>query len=589
MAARHVCRLCNVLSGGQFVLRGANPAQSHNALCTTCATRLRTGALQTARAVEGKCRQQETVDLCSLLSDSACSLLGAPPHPAPDFSALRVDAGVAALKILRDDPDALTAAGLTKKDVIAVLELHSQLRTGFGSWLAAYWTEHQLAEFNPSAVSSAQAIALAVVHLGDAAEEDLGFKDIESDEFTIAHLRDLASGSADFFVEGDADEAGYHDDDADAKTVAAWARALGLGHPARRALLAAIADIHAAPVIILQEPGDVLIAPPGWGHWVLTLRGQTVGDRVGAVSAVAWHTNAMSRGSALAQLISARGRELREGQMYSVTPDDIDIPDLEKRFASFNSWLGRRVAGPPATECTTPSLAAVGLHTMLGQLPDGRRSAGFRTDHRPPPVPDLIASLSDKEFYGAAGLDVRIERKDGQWVPVETDDDTTVAPANHVLQFLLGESTVAEQSRFTRCDLSSLTSVAVPSVVYDLAFHFLFHSYVINPVADAAERQMVKREAVSDYHAAVQSRPQKRRKGTAEQEKVAANEEQVKAVKAAQAECKLLNTGAAFSVMPLHNVTAKHAHHQGAINVLLSGGAKIWVLWPPGVLAPTWA
>jgi hypothetical protein len=129
-------------------------------------------------------------------------------------------------------------------------------------------------------------------------------KDIMSNTFKIAHLRDVEWGAADGYVEGDADEAGYTDGAAKAKTVTAWARALRLGNPARRALLAAIADIHAAPVIILQQRGDVLIAPPGWGHWVLTLRGQTVGNRVGAVSVVAWHTNARSRGSALLQLIS---------------------------------------------------------------------------------------------------------------------------------------------------------------------------------------------------------------------------------------------------------------------------------------------
>ena len=60
------------------------------------------------------------------------------------------------------------------------------------------------------------------------------------------------------------------------------------------------------------------------------------------------------------------------------------------------------------------------------------------------------------------------------------------------------------------------------------------------------------------------------------------------AVQAALKKCRMLNTGAAFSVMPLHNVTLKHSHHQGAINALLSDGEKLWVLWPPGVGAPAW-
>ena len=117
-------------------------------------------------------------------------------------------------------------------------------------------------------------------------------------------------------------------------------------------------------------------------------------------------------------------------------------------------------------------------------------------------------------------------------------------------------------------------------MVYDLAFHFLFHSCVINPVVDAADRMMAKREAVSDYDA----RPAKMLKTTAKVE----TKTKAAAVQAAQEKCRLLNTGAAFSVMPLHNVTLKHSHHQGAINALLSDGEKLWVLWPPGVRAPAW-
>jgi hypothetical protein len=195
-------------------------------------------------------------------------------------------------------------------------------------------------------------------------------------------------------------------------------------------------------------------------------------------------------------------------------------------------------------------------------------------------VTDLIASVSVADWNAGEGLDVRLERQDETWVQSETFDDTTTRPANHVLHFLLGTATEAEQSHFTRCDLSSLTFVVVPSVVYDLAFHFLFHSHVINPVADAAERLMTKREAVNGYDA----RSAKMPKGTAEEETKAKAE----VVQAVQEQCKLLNFDATFSVMPLHNVTPKHSHHQGAINALLSAGEKLWVLWPPGVGAPAW-
>ena len=142
--------------------------------------------------------------------------------------------------------------------------------------------------------------------------------------------------------------------------------------------------------------------------------------------------------------------------MDSETPVDIDIADLQNRFASFNSWIDRRPAVPSATESTAPSLVAVGLSTVLGQLPDGRKSAGFLTKLSPPTVAEIIASVSETDWRKGDSLDVRLALQDETWVKSETFDDTTARPANHVLQFLLGTATEVEQNRFTRCDLRSL-------------------------------------------------------------------------------------------------------------------------------------
>ena len=475
----HRCLLCPVFKPA-FLADQATRVRTKNSLCTPCEGRLSTGAIQTARSLEGKrvrkslhatvdpgrtgaiqtARSLEgkrvrkslhaTVDLRRLLRVGLEEQASTPP----DFTLDRVNDGVAALQRLHDDDAALKDAGLTKKAVSAVLDRHSQLCTGFATWLAAYWKKHKLA--GSGAVDAEQATELAVEHLGDAAKIELGLKsgqDIKSDIFTMEQLRHLEWGSAGGFA-----------GDAEAETVVAWAWSLGLAPRARRALLVAIADIHAtpAPVIILQKPGDVLIAPPGWGHWVVTLRGQRVvsengcEDREGAVSVVAWYTNARSRGSALTQLTSATGRELREGQMDSLTPEDIDIANLENRFASFNSWIDRRPVVPSATESTAPSLVAVGLSTVLDHLPDGRKSAGFLTKLSPPTVAEIIASVSETDWRKGDSLDVRLALQDETWVKSETFDDTTARPANHVLQFLLGTATEVEQNRFTRCDLRSL-------------------------------------------------------------------------------------------------------------------------------------
>ena len=242
------------------------------------------------------------------------------------------------------------------------------------------------------------------------------------------------------------------------------------------------------------------------------------------------------------------------------SPCDIDKSDLQQRFRSFSSWLADHDPSPPVTKSTIPSLVAVGLHTVLELLPKGRKSGGL---NKSPTVRDIIASVDKKIWADSEALDVRLILEGEKWVSTKDFDSSTVDPANRVLEFLLGKSTEIEQDIYTRCGFSSLMSVVAPSVLYDLAsaVHIFFLRYVINPVAEAAERKM-KRPATRTIGA--ETKKQKTTGG------------------------RTLNTGAAFSVMPKNNVTPKHEHHQGAINALWSEGEKLWILWPTGVEATDW-
>ena len=327
------------------------------------------------------------------------------------------------------------------------------------------------------------------------------------------------------------------------------------------------------PIIIMQQPGDVLYAPPGWGHFVLTLGGEVhpkFPDIQAAVTIVQWFTPPEARPLSIMQLVSAehehREAQLREYSTGRITNVEL-LQKLQSNMFNFAQEQGYEPRLVPRNPCR-PALVAHGLDQLLEKMPQDRKT-GTVGLHQLPSMQDLVGLLGKKELKDGTTLDVRFAYHDGQWKRVEELETTLKRKGIEQLQrdaITLGIRTDTTAHGETkkeskRIKLDNLTDAVVSKFDRTGSADTLFE-LLLGKVAFAANQKWTEEvvNPVADEHEKNESEP----RGDTKRE---------------------LNNTAVFSAFQDGNVTHKHAHIQGALNGLLSKGEKLWILWPPGKYA----